>query len=96
MNYWLSPSGKVWCEEKIGYHYERALKIIDEKFSYILDENEMLPSSINPVEFLEEKGYIRYMDWGTPKWIIYTQRPTKSQIEKMFILTKFVYEKGNK
>ena len=93
MNYWLSPNGKVWCEEKIGFHYERALKIIDERFAHILDENGLLPHTINAVDFLEDNGYIRYMDWGTPKWIIYGQKPTKSQIRKMFELTKFIYIK---
>jgi len=70
---------------------ERALSIIDDKFDYILDENGMLPSNINAVEFLESQGYIRYMDWDKPKWIIYTQRPTRQQIRKMFELTKFIF-----
>jgi len=93
MNYWLSPNGRVWCEEKIGSHYERALTIIDQYFPKILDENNILPHSINAVEFLESKGYIRYMDWGNkPEWIIYTQKPTRMQIKKMFELTKFIYQ----
>lgn len=94
MNYWLDPNGRVYCEENIGCHMERALSIIDEKFDYILDENGMLPSNINAVEFLEGQGYIRYMDWSEkPKWIIYTQKPTRQQKRKMFELTKYIYEK---
>ena len=82
MNYWLAPNGKVWCEEKIGSHYERALKIIDEKFDHILDANGILPHNIDAVEFLESKGFIRYMDWNKPHWIIYNQTPYSSTNKK--------------
>ena len=93
MNYWLAPNGRVWAEETIGCHHERALKIIDEKFSYILDKNGILPIKIDAVEFLESKGFIRYINWSEkPRWIIYNQKPTRQQIKKMFDLTGFVFE----
>ena len=91
MNYWLAPNGRVWCEQNIGEHYKRALEIIDDKYPEILDKNGILPHEINAVEFLENKGYIRYMDWSEkPRWIIYNQKPTRQQIKKMFELTGYV------
>jgi len=91
MNYWLAPNGRVWAEEKIGLHYERALSIIDEKFDWMLDEIGMFPYNVDAVQFLEEKGFIRYMDWSEkPRWIIFNQKPTRQQIKKMFELTGYV------
>jgi hypothetical protein len=91
MNYWLAPNGRVWAEEKIGAHYERALSIIDEKYEWMIDEMGMFPHNIDAVQFLEEKGYIRYMDWSEkPQWIIYNQKPTRQQIKKMYELTGYV------
>lgn len=93
MNYWLSPKGKVWCEEQIGFHYQRAMKIIDLMFPEVYDEQGNAPRYFDAVDFLEKKGFIRYMDWANPHWIIYGQKPTKIQITKMFELTKFNYIK---
>jgi hypothetical protein len=88
MNYWLSPKGKVWAEQNIGQHRERAKKIIDEYFYH-----EVISDEIDPVDFLESKGFIRFMDWGNkPQWIIYNQKPTHHQIKKMFELTSFIFE----
>lgn len=93
MNYWLAPNGRVWGEEQIGSHYKRALEIIDDKYPEMLDGNGMFPYKIDAVEFLESKGFIRYMDWSnSPRWIIYNQKPTSRQKEMMFSLTKFLYE----
>lgn len=93
MNYWLAPNGRVWGEEQIGSHYKRTLEIIDDKYPEMLDGNGMFPYKIDAVEFLESKGFIRYMDWSnSPRWIIYNQKPTSRQKEMMFSLTKFLYE----
>lgn len=94
MNYWLSPNGRVWAGEKLGSHCELAFDIIDQKHSSILDQFGMLPSNIDPIDFLERKNYIRYMDWSdNPHWIIYHQKPTRQQIKKMFDLTGFLFLK---
>ncbi|MEA5111693.1 hypothetical protein SDC9_17669 [bioreactor metagenome] len=95
MNYWLAPNGRVYTTSGIGYHCEKALEIIDDKFPEILDKNGIFPyEKMDPVSFLESKGYIRYMDWngnwrGKPMWIIHHQKPTRQQIKKMFDLTGY-------
>lgn len=98
MNYWLSPKGKVYKNDDIGRHYEMAVDIITDKFPELLDKHCLsqgvkLYTGRNAVEELENRGYIRYMDWSnSPRWIIYNQKPTSRQKEMMFSLTKFLYE----
>lgn len=98
MNYWLSPQGQIWKSEDLGRHYEMAIDIIIEKFPELLNRHcleygEKIFEGTNAVEILENKGYIRYMDWSdNPRWIIYNQKPNKIQIRKMFDLTNFVYQ----
>ena len=93
MNYWLAPNGRVYAGEKVGCHCELALSIIDNKFSEILDKHGMTPPNFDPIDFLERKGYIRYMDWSdNPHWIIYHQKPTRHQVDKMFALTGFIFD----
>lgn len=98
MNYWLSPSGKVYKSDEIGCHYRMAVDIIMEKHEHLLEQSllkdfgEKMYNGLNAVEDLENLGYIRYMDWDKPRWIIYGQKPTRIQIKKMFELTNFIYE----
>ena len=100
MNYWLAPNGKVWENEDIGRHYEMAVDIIIEKFpelldKYCLEHGEKLYLGKDAVAELENRGFIRYMDWtNNPHWIIYHQKPTRHQIQKMFELTGFIYTKN--
>jgi hypothetical protein len=97
MNYWISPSGHTWESEDIGRHYEMAVDIIIEKYPELLDAfamslGEKLYTGRDAVKDLEDRGYIRYMDWSdNPHWIIYNQKPTQRQQQKMFELTKFIY-----
>lgn len=98
MNYWLSPQGQVWESEDMGNHYEMAIEIIIEKFPDLLDKNileehnEKLYQGNNATRDLEAKGYIRYMDWGCPSWVVRGRKPTKIQIRKMFDLMGFIYK----
>ena len=96
MNYWLSPQGQVWESGKLGCHMDMAADIIKEKYP---DKCNRVGFYDNieygsAVYFLEDKGYIRYMDWGNkPCWIIRQSKiPTKIQIRKMFDLTNFIYK----
>lgn len=99
MNYWLAPNGKVWEMEDLGRHYEVAVDIIIEKYPELLDKHALelgvkLYDGIDAVNDLENRRYIRYMDWSNnPHWIIYNQKPTRQQINKMFELTGFIYVK---
>lgn len=104
-NYWLSPTGQV-IEVKLGEHYSEALNICEKRYKdecvrrglvecpkdmFIWDGYD---SPMSPVQFLEdEKNWIRYEDWGNNGWIIYKQRPTKKQIDRMFELTGYFYDK---
>lgn len=85
MNYWLSPTGKVWETATTGGHYNLACEIIDELDRGIRREGDI----IDEIEYLESLGYIRYCDWViNPGWVIppgYT--PTRQQRYKMDILT---------
>jgi hypothetical protein len=83
-NYWLSPSGKVWSTPKLGGHIDLAFQIMKEKFKSDLENPE-----IDPIEYLESIGYIRYCDWGSsPGWVIPSNHKlTRQQKEKMFLLT---------
>lgn len=98
MNYWLSPQGQVWESEGFVSHYGMAINIIEDKFTDLLDEyalkeGERLYAGHDAVRELENRGFIRYMDWGMrPQWVIYNQKPTKVQIRKMFDLTGFIYK----
>lgn len=85
MNYWLSPTGRAWASKQIGCHYPLALEIMAEKFPYDLETENF----DNPVEFLEDRGFIRYCDWGAAhSWVLRPgKRPTKKQIEKAYLLT---------
>ena len=96
MNYWLAPNGRVYENEDIGCHYEMAVDIIIKKFPELLDEyclsqGVKIYNGKDAVKELEDRGYIRYMDWSNmPRWIIYNQKPTRHQINKMFELTGFI------
>ena len=95
MNYWLSPQGQVWESENVGFHFDIALDIIKQKYPKYLNRFGWYDcfNNGNPVYFLEDRNYIRYMDWDNPRWIIRPSKtPTKIQIRKMFDLTQFIYK----
>ena len=84
MNYWLSPTGKMWSTARMGGHYNLACEIIDEMDRRIRRDNHIE----NEIEHLENLGYIRFCDWGiNPGWVIplgYT--PTRQQRHKIQII----------
>lgn len=95
MNYWLSPQGQVWESEEIGCHYKLAESILQEKFPSEFDEyGYHISHNHEYVEMLEEKGYVRYCDWGTdPSWAIpFSKRLTNRQLKKMFDLTGYIHK----
>ena len=67
MNYWLSPRGQVWAMQMIGEHMARAIDIIQIAYPDKCNKFGIYDDSKygSAVEFLESKGYIRYMDWGS-------------------------------
>jgi hypothetical protein len=101
MNCWLSPTGKV-VNVELGGHWESALKICEEKYLTSETDNgfgEFEFINNNPLYYLEDRGWIRHCDWDrriaaqSDGWIMRNKRPTKKQIEMMFELTGYFYNK---
>lgn len=96
MNYWITPTGRVFEGETGGGSWH--LRLLDQycddnpdisdKFWKWMEEEAGYGG--NMVEFFEKcLGWVRYCDWGNLGWIV-NCRLTRQQKDKIFLLTNEV------
>ncbi|MDR2127151.1 MAG: hypothetical protein LBP63_10015 [Prevotellaceae bacterium] len=73
---WVSPEGKItWCE-KFAKHEDLAYQIMndngyyEEFITWYIQKLKQKIIVLGTDYLIEEKGYIKYMDWGHyPDWV---------------------------
>jgi len=97
--FWLSPSGEVmYCKGGTAAHEKLALEILTAELGFE-DEADVYDSINDNYEYayevLEERNFIRYLNWGTPGFVAIreTVNPKQKKVIMEFaIKTSKYYE----
>ena len=99
-DYYISPQGEVYYGIS---HFDIAERIvkkvygIDKAIIYSLDDaDKQLAILSNPEKFLEENGWMKYINRCNIGWWIHLEKvPTQAQRDKIYELTGEVFEDEN-